>query len=62
MPITPDNKTLISIGGDLAPSLGGTEQNFLRKRFLNDLFLVIDHILKIFPIFTVYGNVMYDTF
>src|SRR6218665_1748181 len=64
-------------GGDLAPSLGGTEiffadQDFLMTFFLgkisDDLFLVIDQVFRIFPffsqivlIFTVL-NVVYDPF
>ena len=58
-----------TIGGDLAPSLKGTEKNlqtkifewlFLGKNFhfrpkiSNDLFLVIDHVFQIFPIFFPY--------
>src|SRR6218665_780673 len=41
-----------TIGGDLAPSLGGGI--FVRRtKFVNDLFLVVDHIFQIFPVFTV---------
>ena len=57
----------LCIGGDLVPSLGG-RKNFCKRRFLNDVFLLIDHVFQIFPIsfhifniFTV-ENVVYDPF
>src|SRR6218665_955212 len=65
----------LSIGGDLAPSLGGREKNsqtknFFRKKSIftakisDDPFLVIDHDFRIFPIFHIFAacNVVFDPF
>ena len=51
---------IVCSGGDLAPSLGGTE-NFSRTKISDDLFLVIDQVFKILRFFTVL-NVVYDPF
>src|SRR6218665_857562 len=66
------------MGGDLAPNLGGTRKNFrgpisgkisiFRVKIADDLFLVIDLVLRIFPFFShifrmfTVLNVVYDHF
>src|SRR6218665_1061204 len=66
------------MGGDLAPNLGGTKQIFrgpisgkisiFRVKISEDLFLVIDLVLRIFPFFSYIFrmftmlNVVYDHF
>src|SRR6218665_961360 len=66
------------MGGDLAPNLGGTRKNFrgpisgkisiFRVKISDDLFLVIDLVLRIFPFFShifrmfTMLNVVYDHF
>src|SRR6218665_979320 len=66
----------LSIGGDLAPSLGdgknfADQEGFFKKKnsiftakISDDLFLVIDHDLRIFPIFHIFAacNVVFDPF
>src|SRR6218665_2357374 len=66
------------MGGDLAPNLGGTRKNFrgpisgkisiFRVKISDDLFLVINLVLRIFPFFShifrmfTVLNVVYDHF
>src|SRR6218665_2506030 len=68
----------INMGGDLAPNLGGTKKFFrdpisgkisiFRVKISDDLFLVIDLVLRIFPFFShifrmfTMLNVVYDHF
>src|SRR6218665_2208167 len=67
----------LSIGGDLAPSLGETGKKFAdqegflgnkfpfsRPKFLMTLFKISDHDFRIFPIFHIFAacNVVFDPF